>query len=82
MKVTQKLIRDTEIRNLQINTDFYNGAEIDALVMAYFSFYLFDDSNDLRLSMEYVDRLEVAEKSGFLVNVAVLKDGTKVFVIL
>lgn len=82
MKVTQKLIRDTEIRNLQINTDFYNGAEIDALVMADFSFYLFDDCNDLRLSMEYVDRLEVAEKSGFLVNVAVLKDGAKVFVIL
>jgi len=93
-----KILKSAKQKNVRLDTEFYNEYDITNLLLSKKIWYFDDDynvsynecsnivkpANEYRIFTELIDRLEVEYDKNweFYVTVAILKDGTKLYVII
>ena len=93
-----KILKSAKQKNVRLDTEFYNEYDITNLLLNRTIWYFDDDynvsynecdnivkpANEYRIFTELIDRLEVEydKKWEFYVTVAILKDGSKLYVII
>lgn len=80
MKITKKLLRETGYRNVAVA--FKNDLTVNELLREgiVFEINTIDGYDNLRLDLQYVDKIEVVCSNCIIMNRALLNDGREVFV--